>query len=69
MSDKKFDWDALFNMEGVELVDPADMTYDERQEYIEICCREYLQHKKDKLTKLEVEYGKILSRLVKTYGH
>jgi len=69
MTDKKFDWDTFFGMENVELIDPSDMEPDERREYIEMCCKEYLRCKEAKITKLEDVYGQILSGLIKLYGN
>ena len=63
---KKFKWeDTIF---GEEIIDPKHMTPDERHNFIDGIFEDYTYYMK-KSSVHALQYGKLLSALIKTYGH
>jgi hypothetical protein len=72
MSSNKFEWETLLEHEDVSfLVDPNNMSPDERHELIESLYVDYLKLRAMKKTDKGIlaNYKKILRELVKNFAH
>tara|TARA_R100001509_G_scaffold155079_1_gene117226 strand:- start:4728 stop:4976 length:249 start_codon:yes stop_codon:yes gene_type:complete len=74
MNDKKTFWEDFFDDdEIIEIIDPAKMQATDRTEFIDGIMKDYMMFKDQKELPMMVtfasKYGKLLSRLIKKFGH
>ena len=73
MTDDKTFWDDFIDDDDVEIIDPAKMTHEERNEFIEGIYEDYKVFEKahdiPQMSNFSKKYGQLLSGLIKKFGH